>query len=53
MCNNGVAFFLVVVEEEPKGAVVVVGSGDVAHVTAALGIVHNTVAKFFLLLQIA
>ena len=53
MGDDGVAFFLVVIEKEPERAVVVVGSGDVADVTVRLGIVHDALVPVFLLLQVA
>lgn len=39
-----VAFLLVVIEEEPKGLVGMVGGGDVAAVAVQLGVGHHLVA---------
>lgn len=47
MCQNVVAFLLVIVEEEPKGPVGVVGSGDVAWVSMHFGIGHHAIGFFY------
>ena len=43
MVDDGVAFLLVVIEEEPYSAVVVVSGGNIADMTVTLCIVHDAV----------
>jgi hypothetical protein len=51
MVDDGVAFLLVVVEEEPQGALIVVDGSDVTDMSVSLGVVHNAMVPVHLLLH--